>query len=141
MRVESSSRGWRRVAAGIITFLTIYAVVVFVVGGTPWYTRAIAVLMLVASLPNAYRFAYAEVTREGLKLDVRVRRRHIPWAQVQEIELGRPSGRPPRVLLTDGTEVKSLALGGFMAGPEADPALLDRLKQAAEAHGFTLTVQ
>jgi hypothetical protein len=141
LRVESSSRGWRWVAAGFITFLTFYAVVVFAVAGTPWYMRAIAVLMLVGSLPNAYRFAYAEVAREGLDLDVRVRRRHIPWAQVQEIELGGPDGRPPRVLLTDGTEVKSVALGGFMAGPEADPALLDALKQAAETHGFTLTAR
>jgi hypothetical protein len=141
LRVESSSRGWRWVAAAFITVLTLYAVAVFAVGGTPWYMRALAVLMLIGSLPNAYRFAYAEVTREGLDLDVRVRRRHIPWAQVQEIELGGPHGRPPRVLLADGTEVKSLALGGFMAGPEADPDLVDRLNQAAETHGFTLTGQ
>jgi hypothetical protein len=116
-------------------------VVVFVVAGTPWYVRAIAVLMLVGQLPLAYRFAYVEVTREGLDLDVRVRRRHIRWAQVREIELGGPDGRPPRVVLTGGTEVKSVALGGFMAGAEADAALLDRLKQAAETHGFTLKVQ
>jgi hypothetical protein len=142
LRVEASSRGWRRFYVGFITFIVAYAVVVFAVEDIMWLTRAIPVVLLIGQLPLAVgKFAYTEVTQEGLDLDVRVRRRHIPWAQVQEIELGGPYGRPPRVQLTDGTEVKSLAFGGFMAGPEADPELLDRLKQAAEAHGFTLKVR
>lgn len=139
LRVESSSRGWRRFYAGFILFLVAYAVLAFSSEGIPWFTRATPVVLLVGQLPLAVqRFAYTELTREGLDLDVRVRRRHIPWAQVKELELG-GYGRSPRVLLTDGSEVKSVALGGFMAGPEADPTLRDRLSQAAEAHGFALT--
>jgi hypothetical protein len=156
LRVESSTRGWRRFYAGFIAFLVAYGVATIAVGGIAWYIRAIPVVLLVGQLPLAVqRFAYAEVTEEGLDLDVRVRRRHIPWAQVQELELGGPHGRPPRVLLADGSEVRSVALGGFiadsdvmsvsqggfLAGPATNEAVLDRLEQAAETHGFSLTVQ
>jgi hypothetical protein len=156
LRVESSSRGWRRFYAGFIAFIIAYGVVTFAVSGIAWYNRAIPVVLLVGQLPLAVqRFAYAEVTEDSLDLDTRVRRRHIPWAQMRELELGGPYGRPPRVLLADGTEVRSIALGGFIAGsnersvaqggfltaPTMDAAVLDRLEQAAETHGFNLAAR
>lgn len=79
LRVESSSSGLRRFYGGYVTFLVAYAVVAFAVEDIPWYTRALPVVLLVGQLPLVVgRFAYTEVTREGLDLDVRVRRRHIP---------------------------------------------------------------
>lgn len=137
--MEASSRGWRWFYAGFIAVLVAYAVMSFAFEGIPWYTRAIPVLLLVGNLPAAVgRFAYTEVTREGLSLDVRVRRRRLGWSEVDEIQLGGPYGRRTRLELTDGTEVKSLALGGFVAGPDADPALIERLERESETHGFSL---
>jgi hypothetical protein len=37
--------------------------------------------------------------------------------------------------------VKIVALGGFMASPQPDPALLDRLEQETQLHGFDVTTQ
>lgn len=141
LRIESSSRGWRWFSAGFITFLVGFAAAAFTVGDIGWVTRVLAVLLIVGQLPLAVgRFAYTELTDEGLVLNVRVRRRRIPWQRVERIELGGPGGRPARVVLRAGSELKSVALGGFVAGPDAEPAPVDRLRTAAETHGFALTV-
>jgi hypothetical protein len=139
LRVESSSRGWRRLYAGFITLLVALAVVALAVEDVSWLTRAVPVALLIGHVPLAVgRFAYTKVSTEGLDLDIRVRRRRIPWDHIETIELGGPYGRPPRVVLTDGSEVTSLALGGFLAGPEEDSKLQDHLTQAADRHGFGL---
>jgi hypothetical protein len=113
LRLEASTRGWRRFYAGFTTFLLAFAV-----GDLPWGTRWVAVLLLLGQVPRAVQgLSFAEVDREGLDFDVRARRRRILWAHVQALELGGPGGRPPPVLLRDGTQVKSVALGGsWLAG-------------------------
>jgi hypothetical protein len=142
LRVEASSRGWRRFSAGFVTLLVGYAVLAFAVADIGWITRAVAVLLLVAQVPLAVsRFAYTELTDGGVQLDVRVRRHRIPWERIGRIELGGPGGRRARVVLAAGSQVRSVALGGFVGGPDADPALVARLQQAAETHGFAMTVQ
>ncbi|MFA9429154.1 PH domain-containing protein [Egicoccus sp. AB-alg2] len=96
-------------------------------------------LLLAGQLPLAItRFSYTEITDEGLDLNVRVRRRSIPWSRIAAIELGGPTGRAPRIELTDGSKVQSVALGGLVAGPTADAAVLDRLERAAAEHAFNL---
>jgi hypothetical protein len=139
LRVESSSRGWRRFYAGFLTVLVVFVVVTFAVGDVHWMTQAAAVLVLVGQVPLAVqRFCYAEITSDGIHLDARVRRRTIPWENIEEIELGDAVRRAPRIGLTDGTDVKSHTLGGLVAGRDADPATLERLEREAETHGFDL---
>ena len=142
LRVDVVARGWRRFSAGLMLFLLAYAVAVFVVEGLPWYTRMTPLLLLLGHLPIAFQwFAYTELTDEGLELATPFRRRHVPWEQVQEIELGGRRKRTPRFLLTDGSALKSLALGGVARKADADPKLRERLRQAAETHGFVLRLQ
>ena len=142
LRVESSSRAMRRFSASWIAVIVVYAVAVFAIDDARWTTRLLVVVLIVGQIPLAVmKFAYAEVTEDGLELDVRVRRRQIPWGRLERLELGDGAVRPPRVVLTDGSEVKSIALGGFVTWPEPDPALIERLQRAADAHGFILTAQ
>lgn len=141
LRVASSPRVWRRVSAVFISFLVVYTVVVFVID-SPWQIRLVAVLLLGSQVSFAViRLASTDVTSDGLDLNVRVRRRLIRWEEINKLQFGGPHGRPTRVFLVDGSEVKSFALVGFKGGPEVDPVLLDRLQHEAENHDFTLIVE